>query len=452
MTNWQQFKLKDVADIKLSNVDKKTKANERTIRLCNYTDVYKNSFINADRAIDFMVASCSENQYQKFILREGQVAITKDSEKPDDIGIPTYISEDFNDVVLGYHLALFTPYEDKLSGKFLNYWFQTKFAKRYFENNAGGSGQRCTLVLDVIKSTPLYLPSINIQKQIAKVLSDLDAKIEVNNKINQELEAMAKTLYDYWFVQFDFPFDFAQGKPAANGKPYKSSDGKMVYNEQLKREIPEGWKDGTFETISTIIGGSTPSKAIIENFTSDRHMSWITPKDLSLNKGNKFITRGEWDVTEQGIKRASLKIMPKGTVLLSSRAPIGYLAISREEVTTNQGFKSFVPKKGYSPEFIFYCVKNLIPKIEANSSGSTFKEVSASTLRTISISIPEPEILEEYYKISKPIFKKQDLIELENQKLTELRDWLLPMLMNGQVTVGEAEEELGMVAEEDINT
>src|SRR5690606_22097807 len=129
-----------------------------------------------------------------------------------------------------------------------------------------------------------------------------------------------------------------------------------------------------------------------------------------------------------------------------------YLAISREEVTTNQGFKSFVPKKNYSTEFVFYCVKNEIPKIEAYSSGSTFKEVSASTLKTIYICIPEEDILEEYNKISKPIFRKQNLIELENQKLSELRDWLLPMLMNGQVRVGdeygEDEGELGMVAEE----
>jgi len=277
--------------------------------------------------------------------------------------------------------------------------------------------------------------NLSTQKQIAKILSDLDAKIEVNNRINQELEAMAKTLYDYWFVQFDFP--------DANGEPYKSSGGKMVFNEELQREIPEGWLDGTFETISTIIGGSTPSKAINENFSSERNMSWITPKDLSLNKGNKFITRGEWDVTELGIKSASLKIMPKNTVLLSSRAPIGYLAISTKQVTTNQGFKSFVPKENYSTEFVFYCVKNQIPKIEAYSSGSTFKEVSASTLKTINISIPDKGVLENYNNISKPIFKKQSLIELENQKLSELRDWLLPMLMNGQVTVGEAEEQLG---------
>src|SRR5690606_17038848 len=173
MNNWQKVKLIDVADIKLSSIDKKTKAGERKVRLCNYTDVYNNSYINNDLVDDFMIASCSESDFEKFILKKGQVAITKDSEKTDDIGIPTYVSEDFENVVLGYHLSLITPNEDKLDGKFLNYWLKTNYAKRYFENNATGSGQRCTLVLDVIKSIPIYLPSLSVQKQIAKVLFDL---------------------------------------------------------------------------------------------------------------------------------------------------------------------------------------------------------------------------------------------------------------------------------------
>jgi type I restriction enzyme S subunit len=281
------------------------------------------------------------------------------------------------------------------------------------------------------------VPELSTQQNIASVLSALDSKIELNNRINAELEAMAKTLYDYWFVQFDFPFDFAQGKPNEEGKPYKSSGGKMVWNAELKREVPEGWKNGYLNSIGDIIGGSTPSKAIDENFCQGTGMPWITPKDLSMNKGKKYITRGEWDVTEQGLKEASLKIMPKGTVLLSSRAPIGYLAIARTNVTTNQGFKSFVPKGNFSTEFIYYTVMNLIPEIEANSSGSTFQEVSTSTLRTIKTVIPTLEILSLYDKKIKPIFSQQDVLEEQNQKLAELRDWLLPMLMNGQVKVSE---------------
>ena len=297
----------------------------------------------------------------------------------------------------------------------------------------------------------LSVPNKIEQDKIAKFLSDLDAKIETNNRINTELEAMAKTLYDYWFVQFDFPYSPpSEGCPQDGvgiGKPYKTSGGKMVWNEELKREIPEGWEVGTLDSIGDIIGGSTPSKAIDENFCIGEGTPWITPKDLSNNKGKKFITRGEYDVTERGLKEASLKIMPEGTVLLSSRAPIGYLAIARTDVTTNQGFKSFVPKKDFSSEYVYHTIQNHIPEIEANSSGSTFKEVSSSTLKTIKTILPANSVLSTFYDLINPIFKKQDCIELENQELASLRDWLLPMLMNGQVGVGDVEEQLGMVAE-----
>jgi len=286
-----------------------------------------------------------------------------------------------------------------------------------------------SMTFDSYYNLDIVLPGLDVQQKIASVLSALDSKIELNNRINAELEAMAKTKYDYWFVQFDFP--------DKNGKPYKTSGGKMVWNEVLKREIPEGWESGELNKIGDIIGGSTPSKAIKENFCIGNGIPWITPKDLSIHKGKKYITRGELNVTESGLKSASLKIMPAGTVLLSSRAPIGYLAISRSNVTTNQGFKSFVPNSRFSTEFIFYTIKNLIPEIEANSSGSTFQEVSTSTLGSIKTVLPTNDILNIFDKKIKPIFKQQNILEEQNQKLTELRDWLLPMLMNGQVRVSE---------------
>ncbi len=271
------------------------------------------------------------------------------------------------------------------------------------------------------------------QSEIARVLRKIDKKIELNNLINAELEAMAKTLYDYWFVQFDFPNDSPQGQ----GKPYKTSGGNMVYNPALKREIPEGWEDGTLEDLGQIVGGSTPSTQSPENFTIEG-TPWITPNDLSNNQGNKFISRGGQDVSAEGIKNASLKKYPAGTVLLSSRAPIGYMAISRNEVTTNQGFKSFIPNTGFSTEFIYYTVKNSLKAITQYASGSTFKEVSGSTLKTVKVILPSVAMSDAFTEKVKPIFSQQDSIERENAELIALRDWLLPMLMNGQVTVGEA--------------
>lgn len=270
--------------------------------------------------------------------------------------------------------------------------------------------------------------SSQAQQSIAAVLSALDKKIALNKQINARLEEMAKTLYDYWFVQFDFP--------DANGKPYKSSGGEMVFDETLKREIPKGWEVKSLGNLAEIVGGSTPSTADSDNFCSNG-TAWITPYDLSKNQDNKFISHGEIDVSEKGIKNASLKKYPTGTVLMSSRAPIGYMAIARNEVTTNQGFKSFIPNKGFSKEFVFYAVKNSLKSIMQSASGSTFKEVSATTLHSIQAVFPKHELVEKYTERSKKIFKIQDNLEQQNHQLTQLRDFLLPMLMNGQVSVAE---------------
>ena len=208
----------------------------------------------------------------------------------------------------------------------------------------------------------------------------------------------------------------------------------MVFDETLKREIPKGWEVKSLGNLAEIVGGSTPSTADSDNFCSNG-TAWITPYDLSKNQDNKFISHGEIDVSEKGIKNASLKKYPTGTVLMSSRAPIGYMAIARNEVTTNQGFKSFIPNKGFSKEFVFYAVKNSLKSIMQSASGSTFKEVSATTLHSIQAVFPKHELVEKYTERSKKIFKIQDNLEKQNHQLTQLRDFLLPMLMNGQVSV-----------------
>ena len=287
--------------------------------------------------------------------------------------------------------------------------------------SAQAGANATTLAQYVIRTPPLAE-----QKKIAAVLSALDAKIECNNRINAELEEMAKAIYNYWFLQFDFPDE--------NGKPYKSSGGKMIYNFSLKRKIPLGWVNGTFDDLGHIIGGSTPSTKNPQNFTNDG-TAWITPYDLSNNLSNKFISRGALDVSDEGIRSASLKKYPIGTVLLSSRAPIGYMAIARNELTTNQGFKSIIPTKKYSSEFIYYTLKNSLKTISQYASGSTFKEISGGVLKTIEICLPSLSIIESFTKTITPVFKKQDVLEQENQKLKQLRDWLLPLLMNGQVNV-----------------
>lgn len=313
--------------------------------------------------------------------------------------------------------------KDKADYEYVYYYLKTQ----YNQLRNLSSGVRKNLNSNDIKNFQIRLPkTIQEQRKISAVLSSLDEKIDINNRINIELETLAKLIYDYWFLQFDFP--------DSNGNPFRLSGGKMVWNDEVNREIPDDWSTGSLDNLGSIVGGSTPSTKNDNNFASEG-IPWITPNDLSKNNGNKFISKGETDVTELGIKDASLKLYPAGTVLLSSRAPVGYMAIARNSVTTNQGFKSFIPDKGYSTPFVYYSVKSLLKGIIQYATGSTFKEISATVLKTIKTCLPPDYIVDEFSKIVNPIFAQQDILERQNEELAQLRDWLLPMLMNGQVRV-----------------
>ena len=193
------------------------------------------------------------------------------------------------------------------------------------------------------------------------------------------------------------------------------------------------WAIGTISDLGTVVGGSTPSKAKPEYYT-ESGIAWITPKDLSINK-SKFVSHGENDITELGLKNSSAAIMPEGTVLFSSRAPIGYIAIAAGEVTTNQGFKSVVPKPEIGTPLVYFFLKNTLPVIEGMASGSTFKEVSGSTMKNVPAVIPDAETLAKISDFCAPIFAQQRILEEQNQSLATLRDNLLPKLMSGEIDV-----------------
>ena len=197
--------------------------------------------------------------------------------------------------------------------------------------------------------------------------------------------------------------------------------------------MPSNWREGTISDLGNVIGGSTPSKAKPEYYT-EHGIAWITPKDLSVNK-NKFIARGADDITELGLRNSSAKLMPRGTVLFSSRAPIGYIAIASGEVCTNQGFKSIIPNGNVGTAFIYYFLIENLQTIESMASGSTFKEVSGTTMKGIPAIIPDDDTLRRFHEECTPIFAKQELLEEENAYLAEIRDALLPRLMSGELSV-----------------
>lgn len=290
---------------------------------------------------------------------------------------------------------------------------------RYLDS---GSAQSQITIND-LKRLKVSIPDLTSQQKIAKRISNIEEKITNNNNIIHTLEQLSQTLFKHWFIDFEFPNE--------EGKPYKSSGGEMVESEL--GEIPKRWRVGEIDSVGTIIGGGTPSKKHDEYYT-DNGISWITPKDLSNDK-NIFIYKGAIDITELGLKKGSARILQKDTVLFSSRAPIGYIAIAGKEVTTNQGFKSIVPDKGYSSYFIYHLLKFKLPVIEAAAGGSTFKEISGKGLKEIPVTLPTIELVNIYKEIVEPLFLQIQTLEKENKNLQQLRDTLLPKLLSGEIEI-----------------
>lgn len=305
---------------------------------------------------------------------------------------------------------------DLVDVQYLVYYFHTREGQYKILANASQVGvpalARATSTFRLIE---IKLPSLADQRRIASILSSLDRKIELNNKINADLEEMAQAIFKNWFVDFE---------------PFK--DGKFVDSELGM--IPEGWKVGRLDEIADVVGGSTPSKAKPEYYTQ-KGIAWLTPKDLS-NHPAVYTSRGEIDITEEGYNSTSTKLMPKGTILFTSRAPIGYISIAQNDICTNQGFKSLVPKKAGTC-FLYCFLKYVTPEIENKSTGSTFKEASGALMKSLQVIMPDQKVFEEFEEIVSPLFARIESLEKENSRLSLLRDTLLPRLMSGELEVPE---------------
>ena len=274
------------------------------------------------------------------------------------------------------------PDDEKYDFKWLYYRLKSLHLDKLNEDSAVPGLNRETAY-----AQEFPLPPLEEQRRIAGILGAIDDKIENNRRINTNLELQAQALYKQWFVDFEFPNE--------EGKPYKSSGGKMVDSEL--GPIPEGWSVGKLEDIGDIIGGGTPSKAVAEYYTKNG-IAWITPKDLSVSH-SKFTSKGETDITELGYKNSSAKIMPRGSVLFSSRAPIGYISIAKNDICTNQGFKSVVPNNGCTA-FVYYFLLSNTENIESKATGSTFKEASGALMKSLDLVIPSEDILENFENIT----------------------------------------------------
>ena len=375
-----------------SSISDTYREKKNMVTLINTSDVLEGRVLNHERVPN----SNLKGQFKKTFQRDD---ILYSEIRPQNRRF-AYVDFSPIDYIASTKLMVIRAKKDVVSPKYLYYFLKNSSTVAELQLLAETrSGTFPQITFSEVANLTIPVPSLAVQEDIVQTMQCLEDKITCNEQINDNLEQQAQSYFQELFVD--------------NADPE--------------------WAIGTISDLGTVVGGSTPSKAKPEYYT-ESGIAWITPKDLSINK-SKFVSHGENDITELGLKNSSAAIMPEGTVLFSSRAPIGYIAIAAGEVTTNQGFKSVVPKPEIGTPFVYFFLKNTLPVIEGMASGSTFKEVSGSTMKNVPAVIPDAETLAKFSDFCAPIFAQQRILEEQNQSLATLRDNLLPKLMSGEIDV-----------------
>ena len=329
------------------------------------------------------IANTVGTDFTKYkVVKKGQFTYIPDtSRRGDKIGIA--LLQDYEEGLVSNVYTVFEVIDtEKLLPEYLMLWFSRPEFDRYARFKSHGS-VREVMDWDEMCKVELPVPAIEQQRKIVKAYTAITDRIALKKQINDNLEAQASAIYH------------------------------SLFDEQSE------WSKGTVSDFGEVIGGATPSKDIDEYFCSDG-IVWLTPKDLT-STGKKFIYKGETDITDAAYRSCSTKIMPKGSVLLTSRAPVGCVAIAMTELCTNQGFKSIVPHKEIGTAFVYYFLKENRQLLESHSSGTTFMEISGNVLKEIPVSIPPEELTHKFADLCQPIFTYQEQIETEIGQLIELQ-------------------------------
>ena len=320
--------------------------------------------------------------------------------------------------ILGYPMCFpdsvvgFSAFPSESSEKFMHYVFT--YIRNSIQNSVTGSIQD-NINIDYLSQLDFKVPPKSYQDKVVGVLGTIDEKIDTNTRICTELETMAKTLYDYWFTQFDFP--------NAEGKPYRSSGGEMVWNDQLKRKIPKGWSAGQLSDIANITMGQSPS-----GDTYNENGSGTIFYQGCTDFGTRF-------PVPRVYTSAPTRFAKAGDILMSVRAPVGTLNIAMEDCCIGRGLAALNSKFGSQLHLLYTLsgFKQLFDVMDGN--GTTFGSITKDTLFEMKVVIPRREQIKSFEEMVQPIEQKIRVAEQENRELTKLGDWLLPMLMNGQATV-----------------
>lgn len=371
-----------------------------------YKNVYKNSKVNVNE-LELMNVRPLDLERRNAVY--GDIFFTASSETPDEVAMSSVLLDEVENLTFNGFCKRFRLNDfNTLLPEYARYLFRDISFRREVYQLATGD-IRFNISQESLANIEIEIPDLPTQRQIAQILTSLDDKIELNLQMNQTLEAMAQAIFKEWFVDFNFP----------------GFDGELVDG------LPKGWRKGKLGDIIDVKGGTTPSTSVDEYWNGDNY--WTTPKDLS-NAQSPVLIDTERKITDLGVKQISSGVLPKGTLLLSSRAPIGYLAISQVPISINQGYIA-IQGKAVSNLFMLFWLKENMEAVKSKANGSTFQEISKSNFKLIDISIPSVEVLQRFDEVIDPVFRKIVENVYSNLSLTQTRDTLLPKLMSGQLEV-----------------
>lgn len=378
----------------------------------SFSTVFNNYFL-PDALPDLMDTSIKEQE--TYSIKEGDILITRTSETIDELAMSCVAVKDYPRATYSGFTKRLRP---KTAGiayhKYLAFYLRSQLFRKAVTNNAFMT-LRASFNEDIFSFLNLYLPEYKEQVKIGDMLYSMEQKIQLNKRICAELEAMAKTLYNYWFTQFDFPDE--------NGKPYRSSGGEMVWNDQLKRKIPKGWSAGQLSDIANITMGQSPS-----GDTYNENGSGTIFYQGCTDFGTRF-------PVPRVYTSAPTRFAKAGDILMSVRAPVGTLNIAMEDCCIGRGLAALNSKFGSQLHLLYTLsgFRQLFDVMDGN--GTTFGSITKDTLFEMKVVIPRRDQIKSFEEMVQPIEQKIRVAEQENRELTKLRDWLLPVLMNGQATV-----------------
>jgi type I restriction enzyme S subunit len=319
------------------------------------------------------------------------------------------------------NVGLFKTGDEKLS-KWIYYYLKSPEAQKEIEASLKGSTQQYISLTD-LRNFPIQILPTNQRNQIIEILSSLDDKIELNNQINQNLEALAQALFKQWFVDFEFPNE--------NSEPYKSSGGEMIDSEL--GEIPKGWEVYRLKELLTIKRGGSPRP--IQDFMADSGLPWVKISDATAIN-NPFLFETKEFIKHEGLRKTVL--MKKGSLILSNSATPGLPIFLELDACIHDGWLHFQDIKLLSYNFLYLFFLEIRKDLVGKGNGSIFINLKTDILKEYQISVSTPEVLSRFNKVIDPIFENIKQVALENRNLIKLRDTILPNLISGELEVNES--------------